>query len=80
MTINTAAVPGHDWPGIRVHTVDNVHPPGIGIPPIAVMARHRVTVAFALKAKSKAANPMNPIRVAGITGSPVLPACRFALT
>jgi hypothetical protein len=34
MTRNDAAAPGHVCPGIRIHAIDIVQPPGIGIPPI----------------------------------------------
>src|SRR5262249_42117628 len=28
-----AAAPSHDWPGIRIHAIDIVHPPDIAMPP-----------------------------------------------
>ena len=34
---NDAAAPGHVCPGIRIHAIDIVQPPGIGISPIADM-------------------------------------------
>ena len=30
---NIAADPAHVWPGIRIHIMDMVHPPGMGMPP-----------------------------------------------
>jgi len=36
-----AAAPGHVCPGIRIHAIDIVQPPGIGIPPIATWTRTR---------------------------------------
>jgi hypothetical protein len=35
MPRNDAAATGHVCPGIRIHAIDIVHPPGIGISPIA---------------------------------------------
>jgi hypothetical protein len=35
MARNDSAAPGHVWPGIRIHVIVIVQPPGIGIPPIA---------------------------------------------
>ena len=32
--MNIAATPGHVWPGIRIHVIDIVQPPGISISPI----------------------------------------------
>ena len=49
-----AAAPGHVCPGIRIHTIDIVQPPGIGIPPIADMDAHQTIVTAALAAKSSA--------------------------
>ena len=36
-----AAAAGHVCPGIRIHAIDIVQPPGIGIPPIADMEAHQ---------------------------------------
>ena len=57
MPRNEAAAPGHVWPGIRIHAIDIVQPPGIGIPPIADMDSHQATVTAALAAKSSAETP-----------------------
>jgi hypothetical protein len=57
MARNDTAAPTHDWSGIRIHAVDIVHPPGIGIPPIADIDAHQATVTAALVAKSSAETP-----------------------
>jgi hypothetical protein len=54
---NDAAEADHVCPGIRIHAIDIVQPPGIGIPPIADMDAHQVIVAAALMAKSSAETP-----------------------
>jgi hypothetical protein len=41
MPPNDAAAPGHVWPGIRIHAIDTVHPPGMGIPPTAAIDVHQ---------------------------------------
>jgi hypothetical protein len=57
MPRNDAAAPGHVCPGILIHTIDSVQPPGIGIPPIADMDAHQAIVAAALAAQSSAETP-----------------------
>src|SRR5712692_8251986 len=52
-----AAAPGHVCPGIRIHAIDIVQPPGIGIPPIADMDAHQTIVTAALAAKISAETP-----------------------
>jgi hypothetical protein len=52
MRRNDAAAPGQLCPGIRIHAIDIVHPPGIGITPIADMDMHQTTVSAELIAKS----------------------------
>jgi hypothetical protein len=59
MPRNDAAAPGHVCPGIRIHAIDIVQPPGIGISPIADMDAHPKIVAAALAAKSSAEMPKN---------------------
>ena len=54
MPMNVAAAPGHDWPGIRIHAIDIVQPPGISMPGIADMDPHQRTVVAALAANSTA--------------------------
>src|SRR5918996_3843632 len=57
MPRNDAAAAGHVCPGIRIHAIDMVQPPGIGIPPIADMDAHQTIVTVALVAKSSAEAP-----------------------
>jgi hypothetical protein len=59
MPRNDAAAPGHVWPGIRIHVIGIVQPPGIGIPPIADMEPHQAIVTAPLAAKSSAQTPKN---------------------
>jgi hypothetical protein len=54
MSTNDAAAPGHVCPGIRIHAIDIVQPPGIGISFIADMDAHQTIVTTALAAKSSA--------------------------
>src|ERR1700738_5235313 len=57
MPRNDAAAPGQVCPGIRIHAIDIVQPPGIGISPIADMDAHQTIVTAALAAKSSAETP-----------------------
>src|SRR5215207_2319343 len=57
MPRNDAAAPDHVCPGIRIHAIDIVQPPGIGISPIADMEAHQTIVTAALAAKSSAETP-----------------------
>src|ERR1700704_6388728 len=57
MPRNDAAAPGHVCPGIRIHTIDIVQPPGIGISPIADMDAHQTIVAAALATNTSAETP-----------------------
>jgi hypothetical protein len=57
MPRNDAAAPGQVCPGIRIHAIDIVQPPGIGISPIAEMDVHRTIVTAALAAKTSAETP-----------------------
>jgi hypothetical protein len=59
MPRNDAAAPGHVCPGIRIHAIDIVQSPGIGIPPIADMEAHQTIVTAALATKSSAEAPRN---------------------
>src|SRR5918996_5728560 len=54
MPRNDAAAPDHDCPGIRIHAIDIVQPPGIGIPAIADIDPHHATVSAALHTNSSA--------------------------
>jgi hypothetical protein len=49
---NIAADPAHVWPGIRIHIMDMVHPPGMSIPPD--IETQKYTVAATLAANTKA--------------------------
>src|SRR5919205_1031257 len=68
MPRNDAAAPGHVWPGIRIHAIDIVQPPGIGIPPLADMDAHQTIVTVALAAKSSAETPKKARREARSAG------------
>src|SRR5437667_5749595 len=57
MQRNDAAAPGHVCPGIRIHVIGIVQPPGIGISPIADMDAQKTIVPAALAAKSSAETP-----------------------
>jgi hypothetical protein len=57
MPRNDAAAPGHVWPGIGIHAIDIVQPPGIGISPIADIDAPQTIVNAALVAKSSAETP-----------------------
>src|SRR6266516_880932 len=57
MPRNDAAATDHVCPGIRIHAIDIVQPPGIGILPIADMDAHQMIVTAALAAKSSAETP-----------------------
>jgi hypothetical protein len=59
MPTNDVAAPGHVCPGIRIHAIDIVQPPGIGISPIADMEAHQTMVTAALTAKTSAETPKN---------------------
>jgi hypothetical protein len=57
MPRNDAAALDHVCPGINIHVIDIVQPPGIGIPPIADMDPHQAMVTAALTAKSSTETP-----------------------
>jgi hypothetical protein len=59
MPRNDAAAAGHVCPGIRIHAIDIVQPPGIGIPPIADIDVHQAIVTAVLAAKSNVETPRN---------------------
>src|SRR5215510_508099 len=59
MPRNDAPAPGHDCPGIRIHAIAIVQPPGIGIIPIADMDSHQRIVSAALATNSNAEMPKN---------------------
>src|SRR2546430_17727967 len=57
MPRNDAAAPGHVCPGIRIHAIDIVQPPGIDSSPIADMDAHQTIVSAAQAAKKAAETP-----------------------
>jgi hypothetical protein len=57
MPRNDAAAPVQVCPGIRIHAIDIVQPPGIGIALIAGMDELQRIVTAALAAKSSPATP-----------------------
>src|SRR5580692_9541591 len=59
MPTNDTAAPTHVCPGIGIHAIDMVQPPGIGISPMADMERHQTVVSVALATKSSAEVPKN---------------------
>jgi hypothetical protein len=54
MPRNDAAAPAHVWPGISIHAIDIVQPPGIGIAHIAAIDDDQTIVTAALAANSSA--------------------------
>jgi len=57
MPRNDAAAPDQVCPGVRIHAIDIVQPPGIDIPPIADMDAHETIVTAALAPNSNAETP-----------------------
>jgi hypothetical protein len=57
MPRNDAAAPDHVCPGIRIHAIDIVQPPGIGIALMADMDEVQRIVTAALAAKSSPEAP-----------------------
>src|ERR1700675_2277617 len=57
MPRNDATAPGHVCPGIRIHAIDIVQPPDLGISPVADMDAHQTIVTAALAAKSSGETP-----------------------
>src|SRR6185436_7731821 len=55
MPMNVAAAPAQDCPGMRIHAIDIVQPPGMSIPGIADMDAHHDIVSAALPRNSSAA-------------------------
>jgi hypothetical protein len=53
---------------MRIHAIDIVQLPGIGMPPIADMDPHQTTVTAALAAKRSAETPTNACREARSAG------------
>jgi hypothetical protein len=59
MPRNDDATAGHVCPHMRIHVIDIVQSPGIGIPPIADMEVQQAIVAAALTVKVSAEMPKN---------------------
>jgi len=59
MPRNEAAKAGHVWPAIRIHAIDIVQSPGIGMPLIADIDPHQAMVPAALAVKSSTDEPRN---------------------
>ena len=59
MPRNVATASAHDCPGMRIHAIDIVQPPGIGIPLIADMDAHQAVVTATLATNGGAATPRN---------------------
>jgi hypothetical protein len=57
MPRNDVAASDHVCPHIRVHAIDSVQPPGIGLSPIADIDAHHQIVPVALAANSDAVAP-----------------------
>ncbi|HSV14155.1 MAG TPA: hypothetical protein VLI90_07840 [Tepidisphaeraceae bacterium] len=71
MARKDAAASTHVCPGMRIHIIDIVQPPGIGIPRIAGMDAHEVIVSATLIANSKEEMPTNArfqVRSGGTAG------------
>jgi hypothetical protein len=57
MERNHVALASQVRPGIRIHAIERVQPPGIAIPPLADIVAHQAAVIAALPAKSSTARP-----------------------
>ena len=57
MPRNVAAAAGHVCAGIRIHAINILQPPGIGMSPIAAMDAHQTMVTPVLAAKGSAETP-----------------------
>src|SRR5688572_3497589 len=55
MPRNEAVAASHVWPGMRIHDIDMVQPPGISIPGMSVMDAHQAMVIAALPTNNSAA-------------------------
>src|SRR6185436_6532280 len=78
MPRNVAAAADHVCPGIRIHAIDIVQPPGIGIPGMEDMDAHQTIVTAALATKSSAETPKNVL--SGVRSRPDLHARGCAAT
>jgi hypothetical protein len=64
MPTNEAVAPAHVCPGSRIHAIDIVQPPGIGISPVADMELHHVVVTAVQTTNSIATIPKKARREA----------------
>ncbi len=62
MAMNEAVMPAQLWPGIRIHAMDMVQPPGIPMPGMAAMDLYQRIVTAALITKTSAAAAINTRR------------------
>jgi hypothetical protein len=65
--MNDAAAPGQVCPGIRIHAIDIVQSPGIGIPPIADIDAHQTVVSAALTTNNSAETPTTTTSLSAMT-------------
>src|SRR5689334_16839609 len=63
--MNIAAAAGHACPGMRIHIIDIVHPPGISIPPDISAQNHAVAATLTAKAATDQVYRRNSSRVSG---------------
>jgi hypothetical protein len=54
--------PSHDCPGMRIHVIDIVQSPGMGMPSMADISRDCITVTTTLATNSAAETPRNTAR------------------
>ncbi|HEX5475120.1 MAG TPA: hypothetical protein VFX12_10700 [Vicinamibacterales bacterium] len=57
ISTNDPAADGHVCPGIRIHIIDSLQPPGIGMPAMEADAVHQPIVAAQLPARTSADTP-----------------------
>jgi hypothetical protein len=62
MPRNDAVAPSQVCPGIRIHVIDIVQPPGMDIAPIVAMDKHQAIVTAVLIAMSSAETPKKAVR------------------
>jgi hypothetical protein len=62
MPMNDATALGHVCPGIRIHAIDIVQPPGIGIEPMGDIDAHEPIVIAALAARRSSTETPKKVR------------------
>jgi hypothetical protein len=70
--MNDAATPVHVCPGIRIHIIDIVQPPGMSISPIGDIDVDIAVVNAALARNSNAETPMNVVSRLSLTRSAIV--------